>query len=256
MVKNLWGTVTASALAVITVTASAAAQTIASRVDAVRDGTVQMTFPTRPNVCGDGRGGVWIQDGDRVIVFGDRDRQCVVGPVRVSIGRADGQTVSIRKCVACGTSGMSDGVNVGDVRADDAARYLLGVAQSVGGRNADEAIAAAAFSDAANLGPEFTRLVRDENATLQARKQALFWLGQVGESTQDLVNLDGSLKGATMREQYTFVLSQRRDDPALDKLIDIARHDPDVGVRKQAMFWLGQSHDPRAIQFFKDVLRR
>lgn len=256
MIKQLFGSMTASALAVITAATGVAAQTIASRVDAVRDGTVQMTFPARPSVCGDGRGGVWIQDGDHVIVFGDRDRQCYVGPVRVSIGRADGQTVSIRKCVACRTTGMSDGVSLGDVPADDAARYLLGLAHTVGGHNADEAIAAAAFSDAANLGPEFTRLVRDQSATLQSRKQALFWLGQVGESTQDLVNLDGSLEGATMREQYTFVLSQRRDDPSLDKLIDIARRDPDLGVRKQAMFWLGQSREPRAIQFFKDVLRR
>jgi hypothetical protein len=39
-------------------------------------------------------------------------------------------------------------------------------------------------------------------------------------------------------------------------LIDIARHDSDFGVRKQAMFWLGQSHEPRALQFFKDILRR
>jgi len=25
-------------------------------------------------------------------------------------------------------------------------------------------------------------------------------------------------------------------------------------VRKQAMFWLGQSNDPRAVKFFEDVL--
>ncbi len=52
------------------------------------------------------------------------------------------------------------------------------------------------------------------------------------------------------------MLSQRRDDPSLDKLIDIARRDPDTQVRKKAMFWLGQSRDPRAVQFFKDILRR
>jgi len=25
-------------------------------------------------------------------------------------------------------------------------------------------------------------------------------------------------------------------------------------VRKQAMFWLGQSNDPRAVKFFEDIL--
>jgi hypothetical protein len=26
-------------------------------------------------------------------------------------------------------------------------------------------------------------------------------------------------------------------------------------VRKQAMFWLGQSKDPRALKFFEEILR-
>lgn len=246
--------VTTSTLVVATVASEATAQTLASRVDAVRDGTVQMTFPTRPGVCGDGRGGVWIQDNGYNAGF--NDRRCIVGPVRVTIGRADGQTVSIRQCVACLTSGMADGTNIGEVGATEAARYLLSVARTSGGRNADDAITAAVFSDAGNLAPEFTQLIRDDNATLQARKQALFWLGQTGESTQDLIGLDASLKGEALREHYTFVLSQRRDDPSLDKLMDLARRDPDTSVRKQAMFWLGQSHDPRAVQFFKDILRR
>jgi hypothetical protein len=130
------------------------------------------------------------------------------------------------------------------------------MARTLGGRNADEAVAAAALADAGDLTADFTRLIKDERATLSARKQALFWFGRTGESTQALIDLDSSLQGATLRDHYTFVLSQRRDDPALDKLMDLARHDPDAHVRKQAMFWLGQSHDARAIQFFKDILRR
>lgn len=261
MARNGWAwSMAAGALAVIASAASAAsasAQTIASRVNAVRDGTVQMTFPSRPGVCGDGEGSVWIQDGDRTMSWGRRDgSMCIVGPVRVSIGRADGQTVSIRKCVACRASSMTDGTNLGDVPAVEAARYLIGVAHSVGGRNVDEALSAAAFADAGNLAPDFVRLVRDDDAGVHARKEALFWFGQTGESTRDLVALDDVLKGRELREQYTFVLSQRRDDPSLDKLIDIARRDPDTGIRKQAMFWLGQSREPRAIQFFKDILRR
>ena len=248
--------VTASALAVATVTSDATAQTLASRVDAVRDGTIQMTFPTRPGVCGDGRGSVWMQDNDHTAGFNDRGVPCIAGPARVAIGRADGQTVSIRECVACLTTGMADGTNIGEVGATEAARYLLSIARTLGGRNADAAITAAAFADAGNIDPEFTRLIRDENATLQARKQALFWLGEMGESTQEIIGLDASLKGEGLRDHYTFVLSQRRDDPSLDKLMDIARRDPDSHVRKQAMFWLGQSHDPRAVQFFKDILRR
>jgi hypothetical protein len=224
----------------------------------VRDGTVQMTFPARPGVCGDGRGGVWMQDrnGSQTFTMDGRNFVCVVGPVRVTLGRADGQTVSIRECVACPAAGRNDGNSLGGVPAAEAARYLLALARTVGGRNADDAISAAAFADAGNLAPEFKRLIQDENATIGARKQALFWFGQTGESTQDLIGLDASLEGETLRRQYAFVLSQRRDDPSIDKLMELARRDPDFDVRKQAMFWLGQSRDPRAIQFFKEILRR
>jgi hypothetical protein len=245
---------TASALAVVTVATDATAQSLASRVERVRDGNVAMTFATRPGVCGDGRGGVWTQDGTRSFDVSDRRFTCIAGPVEVTIGRADGQTVSIRQCVACRTR-AADGPSLGEVPAAAAAKYLLSIARTLAGRNADDAITAAAFADAGNLAPDFKRLIQDESATNGARKQALFWLGQTGESTQDLIDLDGSLKSENLRDQYTFVLSQRRDDPSIDKLMAIARRDPNSHVRKQAMFWLGQSRDPRAIQFFKDILR-
>ena len=37
-------------------------------------------------------------------------------------------------------------------------------------------------------------------------------------------------------------------------LIDVARKNKNPAVRKQAMFWLGQSKDPRAIEFFAEIL--
>jgi hypothetical protein len=39
------------------------------------------------------------------------------------------------------------------------------------------------------------------------------------------------------------------------RLIDVARTNRNPEVRKQAMFWLGQSQDPRALAFFEEVLR-
>ena len=37
-------------------------------------------------------------------------------------------------------------------------------------------------------------------------------------------------------------------------LIQVAKTNTNAVVRKQAMFWLGQSHDPRALAFFEEVL--
>jgi hypothetical protein len=36
----------------------------------------------------------------------------------------------------------------------------------------------------------------------------------------------------------------------------VAKTNRNPEVRKQAMFWLGQSNDPRALDFFEQVLSR
>lgn len=235
--------------------AALAAQSLGSRVEALRDGTVRMHFAARPGVCGDGDGSVWIADGHHGRFDYDGGRPCLAGPIRVAIGRAGGDVVSVRSRVGGGDSGAAD-LDLGEVSAPDAAHYLLGIARSLGGTSADQAVSAAALADAPGVWPDFVHLLRDGDAGLETRKDALFWLGESEAPTSDLVQLYDSLGGEPLREQFTFVISQRHDDPALDKLIDIARHDQDLDVRKRAMFWLGQSHDPKAIKFFRDVLVR
>jgi hypothetical protein len=234
------------------------AQSLTSRIDAVRDGMVQISFATRPGVCGDGRGSVWTS-GRGEISSRDGRYTCIAGPARVSIGKAEGRVASVRSCVACRPRASSNAdVDLGSVDPAEAARYLLRVAHTLGGTSAGDAISAASFADGVDVAPELTRLVGDADAMTAARKDALFWLGQSEtEKTQDLISLYASLEPYALREHFTFVLSQRHDDaPALDKLIDIAQHDADFKVRKQAMFWLGQSNDPKAIKFFQTILMR
>jgi len=59
-----------------------------------------------------------------------------------------------------------------------------------------------------------------------------------------------------MREQLIFVLSQRGDKPAADKLFDIAKSDPDRELRKKALFWLGQMNDPRVADLLQQILEQ
>jgi HEAT repeat protein len=96
----------------------------------------------------------------------------------------------------------------------------------------------------------------DANETTETRKQALFWLGQGAMPSHDLVELYDQLGPRELREHFTFVLSQRKDDQAVDKLIDIVNHERDKGVRSQALFWLGQSKEPRAHAFLRDLILR
>ena len=98
---------------------------------------------------------------------------------------------------------------------------------------------------------------RDKSLSIDARKNALFWAGQSGADLRQLVSLYDEMRGETeIQNQLIFVFSQRRDREAVDKLMDIAREDPDRDLRKQAIFWLGQSRDPRAQKFLLDLINR
>ncbi len=92
---------------------------------------------------------------------------------------------------------------------------------------------------------------------LEMRKKALFWLGQgKGMEIADLVQLYDTMEEREMREQLVFVYAQRKEPEAVDKLIAIARSDPDDELRRKAFFWLGQSKDPRVAQFLLEIINQ
>jgi HEAT repeat protein len=59
-----------------------------------------------------------------------------------------------------------------------------------------------------------------------------------------------------VKKKAVFALSQLPRDQGVPLLIDQARNNKNAAVRKQAMFWLGQSKDPRALKFFEEILSR
>jgi hypothetical protein len=174
----------------------------------------------------------------------------------VSVGRADGATISVRVFVGGAWRASALETDLGAVSPTEAARYLIRVAHVIGGRSGSDAVSAAALGDAPDVGPDLVTLVHDSNAPLDARKQALYWAGQTTMPTRDIVQLYDGLGPFSLREHFTFVISQRRDDTAVDKLIDVARRDADLEIRKRAMYWLGQTQDPRAVKFLRDLVTR
>jgi HEAT repeat protein len=99
-------------------------------------------------------------------------------------------------------------------------------------------------------------IARDPLQGIEMRKQALFWAGQGGVSMGELTKLYGNVADQQMREQLIFVYSQRDEPEALDKLIDIAKRDPNPDLRKKALFWLGQSEDARAGKALQDIIEQ
>ena len=92
---------------------------------------------------------------------------------------------------------------------------------------------------------------------IELRKKALFWAGQSGVAIPEFAQLYDRMGDTEMKEQIIFVLSQRQSDrAAIDKLFDIAKNEKDSELRKKAIFWLGQSRDPRVQQFLMDLINR
>ncbi|HEX5726193.1 MAG TPA: HEAT repeat domain-containing protein [Longimicrobiaceae bacterium] len=99
-------------------------------------------------------------------------------------------------------------------------------------------------------------LARNGGEDMEVRKQALFWAGQMGVPFAEISGLYDSVREPELREQLIFVISQRRDPAAVDKLIDIARNDRDSDMREKALFWLSQSRDPRATRVISDIINQ
>jgi HEAT repeat protein len=96
----------------------------------------------------------------------------------------------------------------------------------------------------------------DTREPIELRKQALFWASQMGGDIGPLVELYGRVSEREVRDHLIFVYSQRRERAAVDKLVDIARNDRDAELRKRALFWLGQSRDPRVQQILLDIIEK
>ncbi|MEO5588385.1 MAG: HEAT repeat domain-containing protein, partial [Gemmatimonadaceae bacterium] len=99
-------------------------------------------------------------------------------------------------------------------------------------------------------------LVTNSRESISIRKKALFWAGQIKTPFRTLAALYDQMPESEMREQMIFVFSQRKESAAIDKLIGIAKNDPDREMRKKALFWLGQSKDERVTAFLTDIINR
>lgn len=117
------------------------------------------------------------------------------------------------------------------------------------------------LSQMRGMGNDAFILEQATNAKLpiDLRKQALFWAAQGREvTTAQLAAIYDRNADAEMRDQVIFALSQRgnRDTQAIDKLLEIAKTEKDRELRKKAIFWLGQSKDPRAAKLLQELIER
>lgn len=99
-------------------------------------------------------------------------------------------------------------------------------------------------------------LARDRQEDVELRKNALFWAGQIGSlQGSDFNGLYNALDHREMREQVIFVASQSRSEEGVDFLMEVAQTEQDSELKERAIFWLGQSTDPRVPEFLLSLIR-
>jgi hypothetical protein len=114
---------------------------------------------------------------------------------------------------------------------------------------------------AVHAGPEAAAALVELTGPDQSeriRKNAMFWLaksrGRQGfDVVERILRGDASEK---VREHAVFALMQSKEAGAIPAVIRSAKEDKAPRVRKQAVLWLGRTQDPRATEFFEQVLSR
>ncbi len=100
-------------------------------------------------------------------------------------------------------------------------------------------------------------IARDKSLDIETRKNAIFWASRRREMDLNVLNAlyDQSRGEDQLQDHILFIYSQRREPAAVDKLMAIARSDPNTEMRKKALFWLGQKNDPRVKAFILELLK-
>lgn len=258
----------AAAVVLTACTQGAAAQSLRDRVARAPDGDVHVLFAARPGVCGDGvsflrYGNSRYQFSGNVVRGPDAEPLCQRGPVRVEIAKSGGVIVSIRTQVGPTPTGLS-GTTIGAVGAADAATWLIGLAGTLEGRPAREALLPAMLADSARAWSSLLPLMQDRVRPYEVRSSAASWLGRevddvpaadAGRIISALTALANSgEEPQRIRNQALSVLSRMEGGRGLDALLTLRKSD-DPWLAKSALSALANSGDPRARVVLREVVR-
>ena len=181
------------------------------------------------------------------------------------LGQTEGETPFLSELVRNEQEGV-------EIRKQ--AAFAIGVSQDAMGltalqnlytqvtnREVKKQIIFAAFVNHKNAdnAADFLIQIAEKETDREVRKQAIFWLGQkAGQRTLEVLGntVERSDEDTEVQKQAVFSISQRKKEESVPMLIKIAKTHAKPEVRKQALFWLGQIDDERALELFKEILSK
>ena len=249
------------ALATVSATAEMHAQSLAQRVRSAPNGMVELSYASRPGVCGDGRR--YFSMGQRTY-FGEWNdgyrATCVPGPARVRMRVEGGTITDMKVTVGPKVTREERTTDLGQVGSVDAANFFLSLADTTSLRVTHGAITAAVLADSTSVWRRLLRIASDSTRVSGAtRRDAMFWVGRFAAAKitghgEDVAAVEDDGDRDDSRDAAVFALSQLRGKEGVEPLLQIARSHKDPQVRQKAIFWLGQSGDARAVRLFREIL--
>jgi HEAT repeat protein len=238
------------------------AQQLAERVAAIRDGMANFHFTGRPGVCGDGQRFMRIGRHSYMGSYTNEARyeQCMPGPMQVRVTVRNGNVERVETWA--GSLRRREGQDLGAVPAPEAARFLMSIASRGSSYASAKAIMPAVLADSATVWPTLLTIASDtDGRSKSTRNDAMFWLSRyaagavAGHRNSPIDDDDENSDGEDLKAHAVFVMSQLPHGEGVPSLLEVARTNKDAHVRGKALFWLGQSGDPRALSLFESILR-
>ncbi len=262
MRHDLLGTVLAAVVAVAAVAAgsmasSLAAQSLAREIELAPAGWVVFQYALERDVeiCADGgmrRGDSW-----RMRWSDDRGDFCARGRAQAELRVQDGEVIDVEiQPPSMGRRTSSD-TDLGERDPQEVADYFMTLASESPRRDvAEDAIMPAVLAEGVTVWPQLKDIALDRGLDDDVREGAIFWLGQRDGGGEYLQELYRSVDSRELKEKIIFSVSQSGEDQDVRWLLDRAQ-DPSESteVRKNALFWLGQSDDPRVAEFLLELIR-
>ncbi|HEY4132487.1 MAG TPA: HEAT repeat domain-containing protein [Gemmatimonadaceae bacterium] len=247
------------------------AQGLASRVDNAPDGRVEFSFAARPGVCGNGRTFYSTAPGNFTGSyygnFNDATRSeiCQPGPVRVVIDRAEKLPISVQAYVGPADTTLRGVTDLGHVRAQDAADYLLSIAAKVDGRAGREALAPATLADSANTAAALVTIAKNTALPRETRRGALGYMGRSTDGMQTipttvtepiLAIARDETDNQSVRQGALQVLARLDHGAGIPPLVQLSQQTQSSWLARESMRTLASSGDPRARQYLRTAVRR
>ena len=273
-----------AAVAITAISTPALGQnTLAQRVARAPDGVVRVQFAGRAGTCGDGLSLIGFRNALFMGSFNSMGKwnapNCRPGPVRVAISVANGRAIGVKTSVGGGWPQSSERVtDLGTVTPSEAATYFFGLIPQIergaaGSRGKDKSrvLLPAVLADDPLAVPRLISLARDGARLEDTRRQAIQWIGLLGDArvvpvlvafardggagpTGGDIDEDDEAPGKKgLATTAMAALSTLDNGAGVPALIDLARSGS-PGTRASAVFWLGQSGDPRGFAMLHSVI--